>query len=60
MVADETMQSGFCFKDGAYERCDIWYANFTQNNFVTTYLTQEQEKKGELVALSPVSDSDTM
>lgn len=53
---EETVQSGFCFRNGSYERCDIWYANFTQNNFVTNYFSNEQEEKGELVALAPLSE----
>lgn len=54
-LGKEILSCRFTFQDGVYGRSD-GYLNLIENNFVTTYFTEEQEKDGELVALAPIDD----
>lgn len=51
-LGEEILSCRFTFRDGVYGRSD-GYLNLVENNFVTTYFTEEQERDGELVALAP-------
>lgn len=51
-LTEGTVCCRFSFRNGLYGR-DGGYQNLLQNNFVTTYFTEEQEQNGELVALAP-------
>lgn len=49
---------GFCYQDSHYSQNKEWNDNLVNNNFVSSYFSEEQEQNGDPVILAPMLPDD--